>query len=144
MHRHCDALEAFVDAAFGPPRRCLIATESATAPVRKRRVALVDESIGQPELEDLQGETVAAQRFEHRAACAPCNHVFLDRYQKLVAAREIADGGHGAREDEARGWALIGMSVFLGMRYGIWKHDMAPEQVADLAIDFVSEGLRKR
>ena len=32
---------AAVDAAFGPPRRCLIATESATAPVRKRRVALV-------------------------------------------------------------------------------------------------------
>ena len=32
---------AAVDAAFGPPRRCLIATESATAPVRKRRVALL-------------------------------------------------------------------------------------------------------
>lgn len=32
---------AAVDAALGPPRRCLIATESATAPVRKRRVAMV-------------------------------------------------------------------------------------------------------
>lgn len=62
--------------------------------------------------------------------------------QGLAAARsrgEIADG-----PDELRAWALIGMSVFLGMRYGIWKKDMAPEQVADLAIDFVSEGLRKR
>ena len=36
------------------------------------------------------------------------------------------------------------MSVFLGMRYGIWKHDRTPEEIADLAIDFVSEGLRKR
>jgi AcrR family transcriptional regulator len=62
--------------------------------------------------------------------------------QGLAAARgrgEIAEG-----PDELRAWALIGMSVFLGMRYGIWKKDMAPEQVADLAIDFVSEGLRKR
>src|ERR687889_523751 len=62
--------------------------------------------------------------------------------QGLAGARargEIADG-----PDELRAWALIGMSVFLGMRYGIWKKDMAPERVADLAIDFVSEGLRKR
>ena len=34
------------------------------------------------------------------------------------------------------------MSVFLGMRYGIWNEDMAPAEVADLAIDLVSEGLR--
>ena len=62
--------------------------------------------------------------------------------QGLAAARargEISEG-----PDELRAWALIGMSVFLGMRYGIWKKDMTPEQVADLAIDFISEGLRKR
>ena len=68
---------------------------------------------------------------------------FVDGYRRNLAAAaargEIAPG-----PDELRAWALIGMSVFLGMRYGIWKQDMAPEQVADLAIDFVSEGLRKR
>jgi hypothetical protein len=36
------------------------------------------------------------------------------------------------------------MSVFLGMRYGIWDEDLSPAQVADVAIDLVSEGLRKR
>jgi hypothetical protein len=36
------------------------------------------------------------------------------------------------------------MSVFLGMRYGIWKEDMDPQAVADHAIDLVSEGLRSR
>jgi hypothetical protein len=36
------------------------------------------------------------------------------------------------------------MSVFLGMRYGIWNEDMSPEAVADGAIDLVSDGLRKR
>lgn len=52
------------------------------------------------------------------------------------AQREISEG-----PDETRAWALIGMSVFLGMRYGIWNQDLAPEEVADMAIHFVSEGL---
>ena len=50
----------------------------------------------------------------------------------------------GLTRPELRAWALIGMSVFLGMRYGIWNKDMTPGEVADLAIDFVTEGLRKR
>ena len=68
---------------------------------------------------------------------------FADGYRRnLAAARsrgEISDG-----EDEPRAWALIGMSVFLGMRYGIWKEDLSPAEVADTAIRLVSEGLRKR
>jgi AcrR family transcriptional regulator len=68
---------------------------------------------------------------------------FVDGYREglgLARARgEIADG-----PDELRAWALIGMSVFLGMRYGLWQKDMEPAEVADRAIDLVSEGLRKR
>jgi len=68
---------------------------------------------------------------------------FVDGYREgLGAARargEIADG-----PDELRAWALIGMSVFLGMRYGLWQKDMEPAEVADRAMDLVSEGLRKR
>ena len=36
------------------------------------------------------------------------------------------------------------MSVFLGMRYGLWEEDMTPGQIAEIAIGLVSEGLRKR
>ena len=68
---------------------------------------------------------------------------FAEGYRRnLSAARgrgEIADG-----PDELRAWSLIGISVFLGMRYGLWDTDMEPAAVADFAIDFVSEGLRKR
>jgi AcrR family transcriptional regulator len=68
---------------------------------------------------------------------------FADAYRRnLSGARtrgEIADG-----PDEPRAWALIGMSVFLGMRYGIWDKDLSPSEVADVAITLVSEGLRKR
>lgn len=68
---------------------------------------------------------------------------FAEGYRRnLAAARargEIADGA-----DEPRAWALIGMSVFLGMRYGIWDEDLSPAEVADVAIGLISEGLRKR
>jgi AcrR family transcriptional regulator len=68
---------------------------------------------------------------------------FVDGYRRnLSAARdrgEISDG-----PDELRAWALIGMSVFLGMRYAIWNKDMDPAEAAGHAIDLVSEGLRTR
>jgi AcrR family transcriptional regulator len=68
---------------------------------------------------------------------------FADAYRRnLAGARgrgEIAEG-----PDEPRAWALIGMSVFLGMRYGIWDKDLSPAEVADVAIDLVSQGLSKR
>ena len=71
---------------------------------------------------------------------------FADAYRRnLSGARsrgEIAAGPDGS--DEPRAWALIGMSVFLGMRYGIWNEDLSPGEVADIAIGLVSEGLRKR
>jgi AcrR family transcriptional regulator len=68
---------------------------------------------------------------------------FVDGYRRNLAAAaargEIEEG-----DDEPRAWALIGMSVFLGMRYGVWEEDLSPAQVADTAITLVSEGLRKR
>lgn len=68
---------------------------------------------------------------------------FVEGYRRnLSAARsrgEISDG-----PDELRAWILIGMSVFLGMRYGIWRHDLSPEEVADRTIEFVAEGIARR
>jgi len=73
---------------------------------------------------------------------------FADAYRRnLAAARgrgEIAPGEKDGAADEPRAWALIGMSVFLGMRYGTWNEDLSPGEVADIAIELVSEGLRKR
>jgi AcrR family transcriptional regulator len=71
---------------------------------------------------------------------------FVDAYRRnLAAARERGEIAPGPEQsDEPRAWALIGMSVFLGMRYGIWDQDCSPAEVADVAIELVSEGLRKR
>src|SRR3954447_24190260 len=68
---------------------------------------------------------------------------FVDGYRRnLAGARERGEISDGP--DEPRAWALIGMSVFLGMRYGIWNQDLSPGDVAVAAIALVSEGLRKR
>ena len=68
---------------------------------------------------------------------------FAEGYRQGLAAA-AKRGEISAGPDELRAWALIGMSVFLGMRYGIWNEDVSPEQVADGAIDLVSDGLRTR
>lgn len=68
---------------------------------------------------------------------------FVEGYRRnLAGARERGEISDGP--DEPRAWALIGMSVFLGMRYGVWDRDLTPGEVADTAIALVSEGLRKR
>lgn len=68
---------------------------------------------------------------------------FVEGYRRNLAAA-AARGEIVAGNDEPRAWALIGMSVFLGMRYGIWEEDLSPAEVADAAISLVAEGLRKR
>ena len=70
---------------------------------------------------------------------------FADAYRRnLAGARGPGRDRPSEGPDEPRAWALIGMSVFLGMRYGIWDEDLSPAEVAEIAIDLVSEGLRKR
>jgi AcrR family transcriptional regulator len=74
---------------------------------------------------------------------------FAEAYRRNLAgarARGQVSAGSGDVEetDEARAWALIGISVFLGMRYGIWDQSLPPARVAEIAIELASEGLRKR
>jgi AcrR family transcriptional regulator len=55
----------------------------------------------------------------------------------------------GAARGELRGgitdvhaWALMGMNVFLGLRYGVWGDDRTPENVASIAGQLLTNGLR--
>ncbi|MDX2234483.1 MAG: TetR/AcrR family transcriptional regulator [Hyphomonadaceae bacterium] len=49
---------------------------------------------------------------------------------------EIRDGEHAART-----WAMLGMSVFLGMRYGVWDEADDAMAVAEVAADLLERGL---
>lgn len=47
---------------------------------------------------------------------------------------------HG--KDEERAWALIGASVFLGMRFGVWDNDKPAAAVAEAVGDLFEFGLQ--
>jgi AcrR family transcriptional regulator len=52
---------------------------------------------------------------------------------------EVSDG-----DMAIRAWAIMGMNVFLGLRFGVWDESLSPEAVADAAAGLISEGLRVR
>ncbi|MCT2397927.1 TetR/AcrR family transcriptional regulator [Novosphingobium mangrovi (ex Huang et al. 2023)] len=45
---------------------------------------------------------------------------------------------------EAHAWAIMGMNVFLGLRYAVWSEDSSVEDIAELASSILREGLAKR
>jgi AcrR family transcriptional regulator len=65
---------------------------------------------------------------------------FAEAYRRNL--RDAAGRGEirpGA--DEERAWALIGMSVFLGLRYGIWSDEKDANRIAAAAADLIAHGL---
>lgn len=46
--------------------------------------------------------------------------------------------------DEVHGWAIVGMNVFLGLRYGVWSDDRAPGDIARIAAALLATGLAPR
>ena len=61
----------------------------------------------------------------------------LSRLQAGAAAGEIRGD-----VNELHAWAVMGMNVFLGLRYGIWNEDMTPDAIAIAANDFITRGLK--
>ncbi|MEL6875712.1 MAG: TetR/AcrR family transcriptional regulator [Pseudomonadota bacterium] len=45
--------------------------------------------------------------------------------------------------EEAHAWAVMGMNVFLGLKYAIWSDDRTPEDIADIASSILKNGLSK-
>ena len=59
---------------------------------------------------------------------------------RLEAA--IARGEVRPCDAEVTAWALMGMNVFLGLRFGVWAKDRSPEQLAAVVDGLIAEGLR--
>lgn len=43
---------------------------------------------------------------------------------------------------EAHAWAIMGMNVFLGLRFAVWNEDLQTDEVAGIASDLLARGLR--
>lgn len=70
-------------------------------------------------------------------------------HYQVTASRILTRLKAGAETGELRqdvselhAWAVMGMNVFLGLRYGIWTEDMTPDAIASAANDFIARGLK--
>jgi hypothetical protein len=75
---------------------------------------------------------------------------YRDHYEGTatrIAARLAEGAGAGAVRDgeqEVRAWAIMGMNVFLGLRFGVWDDSRTVEEIAEVAADLLGEGLIRR
>lgn len=78
------------------------------------------------------------------------NDAFVEHYTGIASAytanltsaserHEIRDG-----DFEIWSWAMMGMMVFLGMRFSEWDQEMDPEDIATRAGDLIAEGIAEK
>ncbi len=68
---------------------------------------------------------------------------FSDAYRDNLRAAH-AKGEIATSDEEVHAWALIGMSVFLGLRFAIWDDGRPSRDIAVAVSDLISNGLRPR
>lgn len=59
------------------------------------------------------------------------------RFDDSVVAGTMTPG-----DNEVRAWAVMGMNVFLGLRFGVWAHDRDIEDIAAAAEALLRDGLQ--
>lgn len=55
----------------------------------------------------------------------------------------MAKGDLRSDLQEAHAWALMGMNVFLGLKYAIWSDEMSAEEIADVANGVLKRGIAR-
>jgi AcrR family transcriptional regulator len=53
----------------------------------------------------------------------------------------VASGAMRPGDNEVRAWAVMGMNVFLGLRFAVWGQDRSIEDLAKAAEDLLESGL---
>ncbi len=64
-----------------------------------------------------------------------------------IAARldaSVADGQLAPGDNEVRAWAIMGMNVFLGLRFGVWDDRRPADQIAAAVEALLREGMAAR
>lgn len=67
---------------------------------------------------------------------------FAEGYGRALSEAE-SRGEIVPADNEVRAWGLIGLNVFLGLRFGIWDSNKSPEEIAEAAIGMIAKGLEK-
>ena len=66
--------------------------------------------------------------------------------ERITARLKAAAERGEVRDDisDVHAWAIMGMNVFLGLRYGVWLEDRAPAAIADIVADMLEHGIGPR
>jgi AcrR family transcriptional regulator len=101
--------------------------------------AFLDFTRGHKEIYRIIDEAEFADPESHRLHYDSTASRILARLQDGAAKGEVR------RDiDEAHAWAIMGMNVFLGLRYGVWSDQDDAERIAAIARDFLATGLGVR
>ena len=65
--------------------------------------------------------------------------------QRILSRLKDGQASGELRSDleEAHAWAIMGMNVFLGLRYGVWSEEKSTGEVADIASGILARGISK-
>lgn len=70
------------------------------------------------------------------------NHYESTAARILARLHEAAARGEvGGEPDEVHAWAIMGMNVFLGLRFGVWDDSRPAEEVAAIANGLIERGI---
>jgi AcrR family transcriptional regulator len=73
-------------------------------------------------------------------------HHYMTTVERIRQRLEAAAARGEIRADvgEVHAWAIGGMNVFLGIRYGLWEDKRGPSEIAAIANDLLANGLKPR
>ncbi len=113
--------------------------ESPDALTGERAViaAFIDFARGHTELYRIIDEAEFVDPATYRAHYEGAAMRILARLEAGAARNELRDG-----MSEVHAWAIMGMNVFLGLRFGVWGDDRTPDEVAAMAGDLLKRGLQ--
>jgi AcrR family transcriptional regulator len=84
-----------------------------------------------------EAEFVANDAF--RAHYEGFARAYVENLDRAGKRGEIRQGDY-----EVWSWAIIGIDVFLGMRYAEWDESMPASEIADIVTDLIANGLRPK
>jgi len=64
---------------------------------------------------------------------------YRDNLKKAVESGDIRQGDY-----EIWTWAIMGIAVFLGMKYAEWEDNVSAARVAEIVTDMIANGIRPR
>jgi AcrR family transcriptional regulator len=73
---------------------------------------------------------------EYRAYYTSFANAYQDNLRQAAADGEIRDANY-----EIWSWALIGMNVFVGMRYSVWNDEESSREIAESIADLIGTGM---